>query len=93
MDWAEGDLVWFDPGVGHPIPGEIQEVHRAAQVIVVQAMIKGKVSRRSTHLECACEMLSFKSASNMEAKSINVVVLLWFLYYLFLLHLSLSLSY
>ncbi|EDV95387.1 GH17916 [Drosophila grimshawi] len=42
MDWAEGDLVWFDPGVGHPIPGEIQEVHRAAQVIVVQAMIKGK---------------------------------------------------
>lgn len=51
MDWAEGDLVWFDPGVGHPIPGEIQEVHRAAQVIVVQAMIKGKVgvdhSRRS----------------------------------------------
>ncbi|XP_014089710.3 unconventional myosin-XV [Bactrocera oleae] len=42
MDWVEGDLVWFDPGVGHPIPGEIQEVHRAAQVIVVQALIKGK---------------------------------------------------
>ncbi|KAI8125546.1 Unconventional myosin-XV [Lucilia cuprina] len=20
MDWSEGDLVWFDPGVGHPIP-------------------------------------------------------------------------
>lgn len=48
MDWAEGDLVWFDPGVGHPIPGEIQEVHRAAQVIVVQAMIKGKVSVSSS---------------------------------------------
>lgn len=44
MDWSEGDLVWFDPGMGHPIPGEIQEVHRAAQVIVVQAVIKGKVS-------------------------------------------------
>lgn len=44
MDWSEGDLVWFDPGVGHPIPGEIQEVHRAAQVIVVQAVIKGKVN-------------------------------------------------
>lgn len=43
MDWAEGDLVWFDPSLGHPIPGEIQEVHRAAQVIVVQAVIKGKV--------------------------------------------------
>lgn len=43
MDWTEGDLVWFDPGLGHPIPGEIQEVHRAAQVIIVQALIKGKV--------------------------------------------------
>lgn len=43
MDWSEGDLVWFDPGLGHPIPGEIQEVHRAAQVIIVQALIKGKV--------------------------------------------------
>ncbi|KAH8284420.1 hypothetical protein KR018_005978 [Drosophila ironensis] len=46
MDWAEGDLVWFDPGMGHPIPGEIQEVHRAAQVIVVQALIKGKPWQR-----------------------------------------------
>uniref|UniRef100_A0A1A9WX21 Myosin motor domain-containing protein n=1 Tax=Glossina brevipalpis TaxID=37001 RepID=A0A1A9WX21_9MUSC len=42
MDWSEGDLVWFDPGMGHPIPGEVQEVHRAAQVIVVQALIKNK---------------------------------------------------
>lgn len=44
MEWSEGDLVWFDPGLGHPLPGEIQEVHRAAQVIVVQALINGKVS-------------------------------------------------
>lgn len=43
MEWSEGDLVWFDPGLGHPLPGEIQEVHRAAQVIIVQAMINGKV--------------------------------------------------
>ncbi|GAB0087709.1 unconventional myosin-XV [Sergentomyia squamirostris] len=42
MDWNEGDLVWFDPGAGHPLPGEIQEVHRAAQVIIVQAVINGK---------------------------------------------------
>lgn len=45
MDWNEGDLVWFDPNIGHPLPGEIQEVHRAAQVTIVQAMINGKVSR------------------------------------------------
>lgn len=47
MDWSEGDLVWFDPSIGHPLPGEIQEVHRAAQVTIVQAMINGKVSRNS----------------------------------------------
>uniref|UniRef100_A0A182QI00 Myosin motor domain-containing protein n=1 Tax=Anopheles farauti TaxID=69004 RepID=A0A182QI00_9DIPT len=42
MDWSTGDLVWFDPGLGHPLPGEIQEVHRAAQMIIVQALINGK---------------------------------------------------
>lgn len=42
MDWSTGDLVWFDPGLGHPLPGEILEVHRAAQVIIVQALINGK---------------------------------------------------
>lgn len=44
MEWSEGDLVWFDPNLGHPLPGEIQEVHHAAQVIIVQALINGKVS-------------------------------------------------
>ncbi|KFB48000.1 AGAP005213-PA-like protein [Anopheles sinensis] len=44
MDWSTGDLVWFDPGLGHPLPGEIQEVHRAAQMIIVQALINGKDS-------------------------------------------------
>lgn len=44
MEWSEGDLVWFEANnTGHPLPGEIQEVHRAAQVIIVQAVINGKV--------------------------------------------------
>lgn len=50
MEWSTGDLVWFDPGLGHPLPGEIQEVHRAAQVIVVQALINGKVSSASVKI-------------------------------------------
>jgi myosin XV len=44
MEWSTGDLIWFDPGLGHPLPGEIQEVHRAAQIIIVQAVINGKVT-------------------------------------------------
>lgn len=59
MDWSEGDLVWFDPGVGHPIPGEIQEVHRAAQVIVVQAVIKGKVSNNINNSIMVESLLTF----------------------------------
>lgn len=49
MEWSEGDLVWFDPNpnIGHPLPGEIQEVHHAAQVIIVQALINGKVSTKA----------------------------------------------
>lgn len=38
----KGDLVWFDPGVGHVLPGEVLEFHRAAQVLTVQSVIGGK---------------------------------------------------
>lgn len=50
MEWTTGDLVWFDAGFGHPLPGEIQEVHQAAQIIVVQAVINGKVSKSTCQL-------------------------------------------
>ncbi|VEN63077.1 unnamed protein product [Callosobruchus maculatus] len=42
MEWNPGDLIWFDPGVGHWIPGEVLECHRSANVITVQAVINGK---------------------------------------------------
>jgi len=38
-EFTSGDLVWFDPGIGYVLPGEILEYHRPAQVITVQAMI------------------------------------------------------
>ncbi|XP_046399408.1 unconventional myosin-XV isoform X2 [Ischnura elegans] len=38
----KGDLVWFDPGVGYVLPGEVLEYHRAGQVVTVQAVIGGK---------------------------------------------------
>ncbi|XP_063236075.1 unconventional myosin-XV [Bacillus rossius redtenbacheri] len=38
----KGELVWFDPGVGHVLPGEVLEFHRAAHVLTVQAVIAGK---------------------------------------------------
>ncbi|KAJ9573630.1 hypothetical protein L9F63_008971, partial [Diploptera punctata] len=46
---ATGDLVWFDPGVGHVLPGEVLEFHRAAQVLTVQAVIGGKSVSDSEH--------------------------------------------
>lgn len=42
-DFKLGDLVWFEPGVGLPLPGEVLEVHTAAQIIIVGATIDGKV--------------------------------------------------
>lgn len=43
-DLKPGDFVWFDSGIGYPLPGEILEVHEAAQIIIVTASIDGKVS-------------------------------------------------
>lgn len=43
MEWNASDLIWFDPGLGHSIPGEILECHRSANVITVQTVINGKV--------------------------------------------------
>lgn len=40
----QGDLVWFDAGFGFPLAGEITEVHRAAQIVIVLATVDGKVS-------------------------------------------------
>ncbi|KAJ3645965.1 hypothetical protein Zmor_023581 [Zophobas morio] len=42
MEWSTGDLIWFDPGVGHWLPGEVLECHRSANVLTVQAVINGK---------------------------------------------------
>ncbi|KAF4520564.1 hypothetical protein B566_EDAN011117 [Ephemera danica] len=35
-------MVWFDPGVGYVLPGEVVEYHRAGQVVTIQALIAGK---------------------------------------------------
>jgi hypothetical protein len=44
LNLQQGDLVWFEAGFGYPLPGEITEVHRAAQIVIVTALIDGKVS-------------------------------------------------
>ena len=31
-EFARGDLVWFDPGIGYVLPGEVIEFHQQAQV-------------------------------------------------------------
>ena len=46
--FSRGDLVWFDPGIGYVLPGEVTEFHPQAQV------------RNSDNSE---ELYSFTSAS------------------------------
>ncbi|GBP29204.1 hypothetical protein EVAR_20566_1 [Eumeta japonica] len=43
VEWAEGAPVWFQPaGAAAPLPGELVEVHRAARVLLVSAIVNGK---------------------------------------------------
>lgn len=37
-EFRPGELVWFDPGVGYVLPGEVVEFHRAAQVSTAVSM-------------------------------------------------------
>lgn len=39
-----GDLVWFEPGIGFPLPGEVLEIHEAAQICVIGTTFDGKVA-------------------------------------------------
>ncbi|GFW45888.1 uncharacterized protein TNCV_4496071 [Trichonephila clavipes] len=44
-----GDLVWFDPGIGYLLPGEVADFSKPAQVITVQALISGKPQNFTLH--------------------------------------------
>jgi hypothetical protein len=39
----KGKLVWFDPGCGYHVPGEIVEENRLHKSIIVQSSFTGKV--------------------------------------------------
>ncbi|OWR53588.1 myosin xv [Danaus plexippus plexippus] len=42
-EWSEGAAVWFQPaGAPAPLPGELVEVHRAARVLLVSAVVNGQ---------------------------------------------------
>ncbi|KPI93117.1 Myosin-XV [Papilio xuthus] len=43
LEWAEGAAVWFQPpGAPAPLPGDLIEVHRAARVLLVSALVNGQ---------------------------------------------------
>lgn len=43
-NFKPGDLVWFESGTEeYSLPGEILEVHEAAQIIIIESVIEGKV--------------------------------------------------
>ncbi|KAL4710295.1 hypothetical protein ACJJTC_011549, partial [Scirpophaga incertulas] len=42
-EWSEGAAVWFQPaGAPAPLPGSLVEIHRAARVLLVSAMVNGQ---------------------------------------------------
>ncbi|XP_026324836.1 unconventional myosin-XV isoform X2 [Hyposmocoma kahamanoa] len=42
-EWQEGAAVWFQPpGTSAPLPGSLVEVHRAARVLLVSAVLNGQ---------------------------------------------------
>ncbi|KPJ12680.1 Myosin-XV [Papilio machaon] len=46
LEWAEGAAVWFQPpGAPAPLPGDLLEVHRAARVLLVSALVNGQSMR------------------------------------------------
>lgn len=45
INFNPGDLVWFEPGIGFPLPGEVLEIHTAAQIIIIAASVDGKVKK------------------------------------------------
>ena len=62
LNLQPGDFVWFDAGFGFSLPGEIVEVHRAAQIVIVSAIIDGKVSVK---LQCEIEIASYMDGKGM----------------------------
>ncbi|XP_049869603.1 unconventional myosin-XV [Pectinophora gossypiella] len=42
-EWSEGAALWFQPaGAAAPLPGHLLEVHRAARVLLVSAVVNGQ---------------------------------------------------
>ncbi|KAH8037650.1 hypothetical protein HPB51_015084 [Rhipicephalus microplus] len=48
-DFEPGQLVWFDPGLGYSLPGEVIEFSKPAQVVTVQAVVSGKAQTFTIH--------------------------------------------
>ncbi|CAD1476340.1 unnamed protein product [Heterotrigona itama] len=69
-----GELVWFDPGVGHVLPGEVLEYHRAANVLSVQAVIAGK---KETCPDGTRSFASTATTTGKRAKARGVVNYSW----------------
>ncbi|XP_022668747.1 unconventional myosin-XV-like isoform X2 [Varroa destructor] len=44
-----GELVWFDPGVGYSLPGEVVEFSAPAGVVIVQAIVAGQPKPFTLH--------------------------------------------
>ena len=46
-EFEKGDLVWFDPGIGYVLPGEVVEFIKQAQVRIFEIQIYYNLSHIS----------------------------------------------
>ncbi len=67
-----GDLVWFDPGVGYVLPGEVTEYHTAAQVRTFSANLRLWLVAHTNSLKLSLLQRSFsRPACNRHWPNLN----------------------
>merc|ERR1719259_1195779 len=66
---AAGDLVWFDPGLGYVLPGEVVEYHRGGRVVTVQAVIGG-----NTQVFTLTELTSLRRRQDLGSDGVSDMV-------------------
>lgn len=74
-EWSEGAAVWFQPaGAPAPLPGELVEVHRAARVLLVSAVVNGQVRIINQQRTKSSKTLTLYTEKTLKKHSYDIVI-------------------